>query len=568
MSRLCKFAELLQQKCPSFDINECQKTVQDSDEASKCEWLAVDEGKISEQQLLELYAQAYELEILENLSEQTPSEEFLSMIPIDFARRYCMLGLDCSREQMMLVVSNPHNLDAIDDVTRLTGISCIVKLAQRESIVEAVNRAYERRATIVDEVIEQWDVAEIDQQLEQLQGREDLLDMAHRAPVIKLVNNILFEAIRYRASDIHVQPGEHGIQIRFRVDGVLYDRMTIPAYLLGPVVSRIKIMGRMNVSERRLPQDGRCTARIGNRIVDLRISSIPCSVGERVVLRLLDKSSSILTLEQLGMTTETLVGYERMLHSSHGIILITGPTGSGKTTTLYASLQRLQSKEKNILTLEDPVEYQLEGISQTQVNTKKGMTFAGGLRHVLRQDPDVIMVGEIRDEETARMAVQSSLTGHLVFSTLHTNDAASAIARMLDLGVEPYLVASSLLGVVAQRLVRRICTHCRSKYRVDESELIEFKAAGIRNMPDMIYKSTGCPECLQRGYIGRMAVFELLQINNKLRGLICRKAQAGEIKNAAGNIGFKSLRFDGINKVLNGFTSMSEVLRVTLDEEL
>lgn len=532
------------------------------------EWRAVEEGRISEQQLLELLSQTYDLEIVKNLDKQVPSEEFLSTIPIDYARQCCMIGFSKTQTIMTLVVSDPHRINAIDDVTRLTGIKTEIKLGYREAILEAINRAYERKTTIVDEVIEQWDVAEVDKELEKLDGKEDLLDMAHRAPVIKLVNNVLFEAIRHRASDIHIQPTEQGIQVRFRIDGILYDRMKIPSFLLGPVVSRIKIMGRMNVSERRLAQDGRCTARIGNRVVDLRISSIPCSLGERVVLRLLDKSSNILTLEQLGMSPETLDRFGKVLGSSHGIILITGPTGSGKTTTLYASLQRLQSKERNILTLEDPIEYQLDGISQTQVNTKKGMTFASGLRYVLRQDPDIIMVGEIRDEETARMAVQSSLTGHLVFSTLHTNDAASAIARMLDLGVEPYLLASSVLGVVAQRLVRRLCVACRKVYQPDASELAELSIVCKQGRGMNIYKNGGCPDCLQRGFNGRMAIFEFFRINNALRSLICRKVEVSQLREAANAGGFKPLRVDGLNKVLNGFTSLAEVMRVTLKEEI
>jgi general secretion pathway protein E len=532
------------------------------------EWSAVEEGLLSEARLHELYAQTYDLRIIANLENETPSEEFVTMIPIDMARQFCMLGLARTDKTITLVVSNPHQVDAIDDVTRLTGLKTIVALGAREQILAAINRAYERRTTLVDEVVEQWDVSELDQELEQLSGQEDLLDMAHRAPVIKLVNTILFEAIRHNASDIHIQPGEQGIQVRFRVDGILYDRMNVPEFLLAPMISRIKIMGRMNVSERRIAQDGRCTARIGNRIIDLRISSIPCSLGERVVLRLLDKSGKIFSLEQLGMNPEILTAYEQLLHSSHGIILITGPTGSGKTTTLYASLQKLQCKEKNILTLEDPIEYQLDGISQTQVNTKKGMTFASGLRHVLRQDPDVIMVGEIRDEETARMAVQSSLTGHLVFSTLHTNDAASAVARMLDLGVEPYLVASSLLGVLAQRLVRKLCPHCRKSYQPDAVELTELtEEIESHSWDGVIHRSAGCAECIQRGYLGRIGIFELIRMNSDLRQLISEKAESGQLRRAAAKTGFKTLRSDGISKVLQGTTSLSEVLCTTLKDE-
>ena len=532
------------------------------------EWTAVEQGLLSERRLLELYAEAYGLEILDDPADSAPCDEFLAAVPIRFARQFGMLGLADTPAAMTLVVSNPHAADAIDDVTRLTGMNTTLALAPRESVLAAVHRAYERHVALIDEVVEQWNVAELDEQIEKLSRQEDLLDMANRAPIIKLVNSILFEAIRHNASDIHLQPAEQGARVRLRVDGMLEDRMSLPSFLLSPMVSRIKIMGRMNVSERRLAQDGRCTARIGNRIVDLRISCIPCSMGERVVMRLLDKSSGMRTLEQLGMSPGALAGYDRLLQTSHGIILITGPTGSGKTTTLYASLQRIQSREKNILTLEDPIEYQLEGISQTQVNTRKGMNFASGLRYVLRQDPDVIMVGEIRDEETARMAVQSSLTGHLVFSTLHTNDAPSAIARMLDLGVEPYLVASSLLGVLALRLVRRLCPACRAVRALDESDRAELAASGITpEGPSVLYREVGCGECLQRGFVGRVGIFELLEMSPALRALVTRKAEAGEIRQAAAREGFRSLRADGVGKVLKGVTALDEVVRVAHQDE-
>ncbi len=563
MSDSDSFATLLKREVGS------DNAPQRSTPAAFPEWEAVEEGQISEARLLELYAQAYGLEIVEDLESKDLCDEFISTVPIDMAREYGMLGLAQTKVSLALVVSNPHNVNAIDDVARLTGLKTVLKLAPREPILAALNRAYERNTTIVDEVVEQWDTAGLDGEFERIDAQEDLLDMAHRAPVIKLVNSILFEAIRQNASDIHIQASERGVQVRLRVDGVLYDRTCLPAFLLGPVVSRIKIMARMNVSERRLPQDGRCTARIGNRIVDLRVSSSPCSMGERVVLRLLDKTSKILNLERLGMNPQTLRKYDRMLHSSHGIILITGPTGSGKTTTLYASLQRLNSKEKNVLTLEDPIEYQLEGISQTQVNTKKGMTFASGLRHVLRQDPDIIMVGEIRDEETARMAVQSSLTGHLVFSTLHTNDAPSAIARMLDLGVEPYLVASSLLGVLAQRLVRKLCPQCRQDHLPDDSELTELTEASKNgSKPVKLYRETGCPECFQRGFTGRTGIYELLGVSSPLRALISEKVGTSELRQAAVEAGFTSLRTDGVNKALQGVTTLSEVMRVTYQEEV
>jgi general secretion pathway protein E len=540
----------------------------DADTARQDPWLVVQEGRLNEDRLLDLFAQTYGLSVAQSPQELVPDQDFVTAVPIDCARRGGMLGVESAGARLKLLISDPHALDAIDDAHRLTGRPVVLLLTRREEVQAAINRAYERRATVVDEVVEQWDVRDLDDELQNLEHSDDLLDMAHRAPVIKLVNAILFEAIRQQASDIHIQPEESGVQVRMRVDGVLYDRMPIPAFLLNPLVSRVKIMGRMNVSERRMPQDGRCTARIGSRIVDLRVSSIPCSKGERIVMRLLDKSGSLFSLEQLGMSVTTRERFEDMLGSSHGIILITGPTGSGKTTTLYGALQRLQSKERNILTLEDPIEYQLDGISQMQINTKKGVTFASGLRHILRQDPDVIMVGEIRDEETARMAVQSSLTGHLVFATLHTNDAPGAVARLLDLGVEPFLVASSLLGVMGQRLVRRLCPDCRSTYEPDPAERAELSnATPDGSAAPVLYRADGCRACLQRGFVGREGIFELLMIDHTMRHCISQRQEANQIRAAATRQNFRSLRTDGIEKALAGKTTLQEVMRVTLREE-
>lgn len=532
------------------------------------EWRAVEEGLLSERELLELYARAYDLNMLDNVQPAQASQQFVSRVPIDYARRSCVLALESEDGGLQLAVSNPHETHVIDDVQQITGEAAELVLAPREEILEALNRAYEQRSTLVDEVVEQWDVNQLDEEIASLEGTDDLLEMGHRAPVVKLVNAILFDAIRHKASDIHIQPEEQQVQVRFRVDGVLYDRMPLPSHLLAPVISRIKIMGRMNVSERRLPQDGRCTARIGNRVVDLRISTIPCATGERLVLRLLDKSAAMFDLDHLGMDPPTRRTYEAMLNASHGIILLTGPTGSGKTTTLYGSLQQLKSDESNILTLEDPIEYQLDGISQMQVNTKKGVTFASGLRHILRQDPDIIMIGEIRDEETARMAVQASLTGHLVFSTLHTNDAPSAVTRMMDLGVEPYLVASSLIGVMGQRLVRRLCPSCRAPYEPGTAEHQELAPLESElESPVTLYAATGCGQCLQRGFSGRQGLFELLRVDGELRDLIAKGSDAGDLRRSAAQRGFESLRLAGLRRALVGETTLEEVLRVTLPDE-
>jgi general secretion pathway protein E len=360
---------------------------------------------------------------------------------------------------------------------------------------------------------------------------------------------------------VHVQPYEERLVVRTRIDGVLYDSFTLPKSVQEEVVSRVKVMGRMNIAEKRLAQDGRATVQIGDRVVDLRIASLPTSFGERVVIRLLDKSRRLFDLAEIGMDERTLAGFSELIGVEHGLILVTGPTGSGKSTTLYAALRRMNSKEKNILTLEDPIEYQLEGISQTQVSDKKGMTFASGLRSVLRQDPDVIMVGEIRDRETATMAIQSSLTGHLVFSTLHTNDAASAVTRLLDLGIEPYLVASSVVGVLAQRLVRRVCGECARAHRADGVELEWLGVAEEKTR--RMRAGAGCAACRNTGLRGRVGIFELLRMDERVRGLIQGRATAVEIKEAAVAGGMRTLRDEGAAKVLAGVTTTSEVERVT-----
>jgi general secretion pathway protein E len=379
-----------------------------------------------------------------------------------------------------------------------------------------------------------------------------------------LVNDVLFRALQLRASDIHVHPYENKIQIRYRIDGILYDTLSLNRNVLPLVVSRIKVMAGMDIAERRMPQDGRCSVRLGQREIDLRVSTVPTSYGERCVLRLLDKSSGLMGLGDLGLGQEDLDKFDSLLTRTHGVIFVTGPTGSGKSTTLYACLNRINSAEKNIMTVEDPIEYQLEGISQMQVSAKKGMNFANSLRHVLRQDPDVIMVGEVRDIETARMAIQSSLTGHLVFSTLHTNDSAGAITRLLDLGVEPYLVSSSLVAILAQRLVRKVCSDCRQQVVPTERELREL---GLGCLPSdkqaNFCVGAGCDRCFQTGYRGRTGVYELLLIDEQIQDLIYKLQSAGAIKRVALDAGLKTLRMDGARKVLEGITTVAEVLRVT-----
>jgi len=371
------------------------------------------------------------------------------------------------------------------------------------------------------------------------------------------------EAIKLYSSDVHVQPTENTVEVRMRIDGVLFDRFSLPKRLQDEILSRIKIMGHMNIAEKRLAQDGRATVNVGERTIDLRISSVPASYGERLVVRLLDKSAKLYTLPEIGMESAMLSVFRELISLEHGLILVTGPTGSGKSTTLYAALREINSREWNIITLEDPIEYKLEGISQIQVSDKKGMTFSGGLRNVLRQDPDIIMVGEIRDRETAAMAIQSALTGHLVFSTLHTNDAASAVTRLLDLGIEPYLVSSSLVAVLAQRLVRRVCDGCTAPYTPSEQELRRLLLAEPEIPSGALHRGVGCDRCYRTGYKSRIGIFELLVLNDSQRQLIQERQTAAEIRKNAMTCGMRVLREDGIHKVISGITTFEEVARVT-----
>ena len=428
---------------------------------------------------LEQLSAALNVPVIDDLKDRTASASFVERVPIAYARRHCLLGLSgngVNGAALPIAVSDVEGWDVLDVLSRLLDRPVEPVLAPRDDVLAAINQAYQQRGGQADAMIQRLDAADLPEGVEQLPGalpggREDLLDVATRAPVIKLVNLILFEAVKQFASDVHVQPYEDKLITRLRIDGVLFDAYELPRALAEEMTSRIKVMGRMNIAEKRLAQDGRATVQVGDRVIDLRISCVPTSHGERVVIRLLDKSARLYTLGELGMDGHTLDNFRGLIHVEHGLMLVTGPTGSGKSTTLYAALHELNSKALNVLTLEDPIEYQLTGVSQIQVSDKKGMTFAGGLRSVLRQDPDIIMVGEIRDRETAVLAIQSALTGHLVFSTLHTNDAPSAMTRLLDLGIEPYLAASSVVGVLAQRLVRRVCPDCGEAHTPGYAEL-------------------------------------------------------------------------------------------------
>ncbi len=519
---------------------------------------------LTDHELHQLFGILWGIPLREDIGPEDVAESFVASVPIGFARRHRLIGLTPQDGYMPIAAGQLPDASVLDHLGGHLGVPTVLEFAAWEVIENAINHAYAERNSDFAMVLDGIDIAAGDPDVT-LAEEGDLLDSATRAPVVKLVNMMLFEAVKRQASDVHVQPVRSHVQIRYRIDGVLYDFLEVPGHLLDEVVSRIKVIGRMDIAEKRLAQDGRTTVTIGDKVIDLRISIIPTSHGERAVLRLLDKSARLYKLQELGMSESNRSLFERLIQRPHGIMLVTGPTGSGKSTTLYAALQYLNSKEKNILTLEDPIEYQLPGISQMQVSPKKGMTFSTGLRAVLRQDPDVIMVGEIRDEETARMAVQSSLTGHLVFSTLHTNDAAGAVTRLLDLGIEPYLVSSSLHASLAQRLVRVVCPDCSIEVAISEHDVCKYRLDPTLE-GSVVRSARGCERCASTGYRGRKGIFELLPVDDTIREMVISLSKTSAIEAEAIRNGMTTLREDAIRKLLGGETTLVEVARVTQEQ--
>jgi len=520
----------------------------------------------TEDVVLKLFAEALGWEYLGEIPDRSVPQEFVQSVPAVYAQHHYLIGIKPENETdaLTVVLSRPLDTNILDNVSKMTRMAVTPALSTRAAITSVIDTAYEQRNTVIEEVAEELDSQNLDQLVDEVVGSDDLLDVVNRPPVIRLVNDVLFRALQLRASDVHVHPYEAKVQIRYRIDGILYDVLSLNRNVLPLIISRIKVMAGMDIAERRLPQDGRSTVRLGQREVDLRVSTVPTSFGERCVLRILDKSTGVFALGELGLWPDDLKKLDSLLNRAHGVIFVTGPTGSGKSTSLYAYLNRINSAEKNVITIEDPIEYQLGGISQIQVASKKGMTFATALRHVLRQDPDVIMVGEVRDVETARMAIQSSLTGHLVFSTLHTNDAAGAISRLLDLGVEPYLVSSSLIAIIAQRLVRRICPDCKQPAEPTAHELDQLGLGDAKDNKDaQFFVGTGCDRCFHTGYRGRTGIYEVMLISDTIQDLIYRRETAGTIKKVALTSGMQTLRMDGVRKVVAGVTTVGEVLRVT-----
>jgi len=518
----------------------------------KLDRILVDEGIISKTDMMEIIGQQLGMPHIE-LNKNLVDPEIIKLVPEALAKKYMVFPVKLQNDVLLLAMSDPLDIFAVDEVKLAAGKEVQPAIASEEEIRLALETHYGKRSA--------EKAAEDFAREYRIDGptvpERELMEQVSNAPVVRLVNSIIEQATVSRASDIHIEPGGSRMRVRFRIDGRLQEIMSLPMQTHGPTVARIKIMSSLNIAERRIPQDGRVELETGGKSLDLRVSVLPTAYGEKVVIRVLDRSSFLLSQKQLGLIEENEVLFNRLMKVPHGIILVTGPTGSGKTTTLYAALRELNDVSVNIITLEDPIEYRLEGVNQMQVNPKAGLTFAGGLRSVLRQDPNIIMVGEIRDEETAALAVRAAITGHLVLSTLHTNDAASSVLRLLDMGVEPYLVASSLRGIISQRLVRKICTDCKTGYNAAKEEL---RVLGLPSDSSVrLFRGKGCSSCHGTGYRGRTAVHEIMVITEKHRELISRRASSDKLDRVSRDAGMMTLRENCARLVMKGITTVEEM---------
>jgi general secretion pathway protein E len=503
------------------------------------------------------------VETIEAIKDEEIDFSLLQNLPLSFVKGNVFLPLRKEDGQLVAAVADSRGILALRDLARNLNLKPHPVQAGEKIIFDAINRVYSRTSR-VNEVMGDIKGEDLSMVATEFESPKDLLELTEDAPIIRLLNALMMESVKEKASDIHVEPYEKGLDVRFRVDGILRKVLSPPKIIQDALISRVKILAGLDIAEKRLPQDGRIKLLVGGKDIDIRVSIIPTALGERAVLRLLDRQAGVLSLEMLGLSDSILTSFKNALSRPNGIILVTGPTGSGKTTTLYASLLKLNTEERNIITVEDPVEYQLGGIGQMQVNPKIGLTFAAGLRSILRQDPDIMMVGEIRDLETAEIAVHASLTGHLVLSTLHTNDAPSALTRLIDMGIEPFLVASSLVCVLAQRLVRVICPHCKESYipTRQETDYLEITPA-----PALLYRGKGCEKCLEKGYLGRTGIYELLEITPDIRTMIVERKDAQVIRRTASmKSGFRTLQKNATDKIIKGITTIEEVLRVTQKE--
>ncbi|MBI4822511.1 MAG: type II secretion system ATPase GspE [Deltaproteobacteria bacterium] len=549
--------------CSVDDVNDAL-TVQEEKPKERLGEILVANKRARSIDVVKALAAQLEIAILDKIDIDRVPDEFVQSVPIAFAKQNNCLPVSRLGDSVIVAIADPLNTDALDDIAMLLGSRVTPAVALADVVTQAINRVYDRATGLAHEAVQQLQSDDDDNRdLDAI----DLIDEAgNDAPIIAFVNALLRDAVKMRASDIHIECYERTVTVRNRIDGILYKKVEAPKQAQSPIIARVKIMAGLNIAEKRLPQDGRIRRKIAGKEIDVRVSTIPTTFGERIVMRILDRSNVLLSLEDLGFAEDHYKTIIHLINRPHGILLVSGPTGSGKTTTLYAGLSKINSPDINILTVEDPVEYQLPGIGQMQVNPKIELTFASGLRAFLRQDPDVIMVGEIRDRETAEIAIQASLTGHLVMSTVHTNDAAGAITRLVDMGIEPFLVASSLVGVLAQRLVRTLCKQCKQPYRPHAEQLREI---GLRPDPSLVlYKEVGCDSCFQTGFAGRQGIYELLLVNDQIRQMVLKNTDAATIRKAAMGTGMRTLLDDGVRRAVLGVTTPEEVLRVATDEEI
>jgi general secretion pathway protein E len=503
------------------------------------------------------------VEQIEAVRDEDVEPALIREVPLSFAKGNMVMPLRRENGSLVAAVADEKGMLAVRELAGHFGLAPLPLAASSGVVIEAINRFYGQVGS-AEEVMDNITGEDLSSVATEFARPKDILELTEEAPIIRLLNAILQQAVKERASDIHIEPYEKELEVRMRVDGILHKVLSPPKIIQDALISRVKIMASLDIAEKRLPQDGRIRLLIGGGDVDIRVSIVPTTYGERAVLRLLDRKQGLIGLWEVGLNKDDELLIEGLLKRTNGIVLVTGPTGSGKTTTLYAALNRVHSEEKNIITVEDPVEYQLKGIGQIQVNPRIGLTFASGLRSILRQDPDVIMVGEIRDVDTAEIAIQASLTGHLVLSTLHTNDAPSALVRLADMGVEPFLVASSLIGVLAQRLVRTVCPYCKEEYEPTKTEKDYFSELGlITDKLFKLYRGKGCEKCKGAGYLGRTGIFEFLAVTDDIRRMISDRTDSQRIKAAAVSKGMKTLRTDGFEKAMKGITTVEEVLRVT-----
>jgi len=529
-------------------------SLQKSNKTKRLGEILVELGYTTEEEILRVIEEQLDIPVFD-LANYNVNPRATAMVPEAIARKYDLIPVDVVENELLVIMSDPLNIFAIDDIKLLTGMRLKIAISSKSVIGRTINKYYTQEGS--KKIIREFEEEFVPGSQDELEESE--LSDVNSAPVVKLVNTIISQAMRNKASDIHIEPYEEIIRVRIRIDGDLQEIMSFSKRSHMAIVTRIKIMGRMDIAERRIPQDGRVEMELEGKVIDMRISSLPTVYGEKIVIRLLDRDSFMFSKEDLGFSDQDLKTFNRIIHHPYGIILVTGPTGSGKSTTLYTVLKDLNKEEQNIITVEDPVEYKLHGINQVQVNNKAGLTFASGLRSILRQDPDIIMVGEIRDSETAEIAVRASITGHLVLSTLHTNDTASTIARLIDMGIEPYMVSTSVIGIVSQRLVKRLCPSCKTAYQADCKEKELLGICGDQELK--LYKPRGCNKCI-KGYRGRIPIHEVMYMDESIRRLVDNCCCTDDIKRQAVKNGMTTLQ-DSVTRIaLEGITSVEEVLRI------